>query len=65
MFSQDDLTKLINAGPGIGVSLFLPTKMVGRETLREWTKHGGHAARFLFATVSRPSRTAALVTATR
>ncbi|MDE4130482.1 hypothetical protein PXK18_17690, partial [Phaeobacter gallaeciensis] len=26
---------------------------------REWTKHGGHAARFLFATVSRPSRTAA------
>jgi len=32
---------------------------------REWTKHGGHAARFLFATVSRPSRTAALVTATR
>ena len=31
----------------------------------EWTKHGGHAARFLFATVSRPSRTAALVTATR
>ena len=34
MFSQDDLTKLINAGPGIGVSLFLPTKMVGRETLQ-------------------------------
>lgn len=33
--------------------------------VREWTKHGGHAARFLFATVSRPSRTAALVTATR
>lgn len=33
--------------------------------LGEWTKHGGHAARFLFATVSRPSRTAALVTATR
>ena len=32
---------------------------------REWTKHGGHAACFLFATVSRPSRTAALVTATR
>ncbi len=32
---------------------------------REWTEHGGHAARFLFATVSRPSRTAALVTATR
>ena len=32
---------------------------------REWTKHGGHEARFLFATVSRPSRTAALVTATR
>lgn len=31
----------------------------------EWTKLGGHAARFLFATVSRPSRTAALVTATR
>ena len=31
----------------------------------EWTEHGGHAARFLFATVSRPSRTAALVTATR
>ena len=31
----------------------------------EWTKHGGHAARFLFATVSRPSRTAAFVTATR
>ena len=31
----------------------------------EWTKRGGHAARFLFATVSRPSRTAALVTATR
>ena len=35
------------------------------EVTREWTKHGGHAARFLFATVSRPSRTAALVTATR
>jgi len=34
MFSQDDLTKLINAGSGIGVSLFLPTKMVGRETLQ-------------------------------
>ena len=33
--------------------------------LWEWTKHGGHAARFLFATVSRPSRTAAFVTATR
>ena len=32
---------------------------------REWTEHGGHAARFLIATVSRPSRTAALVTATR
>lgn len=32
---------------------------------REWTEHGGHAGRFLFATVSRPSRTAALVTATR
>ena len=32
---------------------------------REWTAPGGHAARFLFATVSRPSRTAALVTATR
>jgi FtsP/CotA-like multicopper oxidase with cupredoxin domain len=32
---------------------------------REWTEHGGHAARFLLATVSRPSRTAALVTATR
>ena len=31
----------------------------------EWTEHGGHAGRFLFATVSRPSRTAALVTATR
>ena len=31
----------------------------------EWTEHGGHAARFLLATVSRPSRTAALVTATR
>ena len=31
---------------------------------REWTEHGGHAARFLFATASRPSRTAALVTAT-
>lgn len=29
----------------------------------EWTEHGGHAGRFLFATVSRPSRTAALVTA--
>lgn len=32
---------------------------------REWTKHEGHATRFLFATFSRPSRTAALVTATR
>lgn len=31
----------------------------------DWTKHGGHAARFLSVTVSRPSRTAALVTATR
>ena len=31
----------------------------------EWTEHGGHPARFLFATVSRPSRTAALLTATR
>ena len=39
----------------------IPTRWVGGE----WTKHGGHAARFLFATVSRPSRTAALVTATR
>jgi hypothetical protein len=40
---------------------------LGHDTLarREWTEHGGHAARFLFATVSRPSRTAALVTATR
>ena len=33
--------------------------------IREWTKHGGHAARFLFSTVRRPSRTAALATATR
>jgi len=31
---------------------------------REWTKHGGHAARLLFVTVRRPSRTAARVTAT-
>ena len=30
----------------------------------EWTKHGGHAARLLFVTVRRPSRTAARVTAT-
>ena len=48
----------------------VPTPVImtrGSETtsVREWTKHGGHAARFLFATVSRPSRTAALVTATR
>ena len=43
-----------------------PATMLCRYALpREWTKHGGHAARFLFATVSRPSRTAALVTATR
>ncbi len=34
MFCNDDLTNLINAGPGNGVSLFLPTRMVGRETLQ-------------------------------
>ena len=33
--------------------------------VREWTKHGGHVARLLVATVRRLSRTAALVTATR
>ncbi len=47
-----------------------PVTAFGLETpqissIGEWTEHGGHAARFLFATVSRPSRTAALVTATR
>ena len=32
---------------------------------REWTEHGDHVARLLFATVRRPSRTAARVMATR
>jgi hypothetical protein len=44
---------------------FAPTVEAYRDLHREWTEHGGHAGRFLFATVSRPSRTAALVTATR
>ena len=43
----------------------LATLRPSRRGQREWTEHGGHAGRFLFATVSRPSRTAALVTATR
>ena len=47
-----------------GPSVSAPT-MATHGNMREWTEHGGHAARFLFATVSRPSRTAALVTATR
>lgn len=51
-------------------SIEIPSSSVTRSNRErtaggEWTEHGGHAARFLFATVSRPSRTAALVTATR
>ncbi|MFN3642890.1 MAG: hypothetical protein ACK4TB_08205 [Gemmobacter sp.] len=34
MFSRTDLTKLIEAAPAIGVSLFLPTQKHGRETLQ-------------------------------
>ena len=46
-----------------GVQVFAGGMNVGTEW--EWTEHGGHGALLLFATVRRPSRTAALATATR
>jgi hypothetical protein len=53
--------------PAPGATIELDVSEIEDAGIREgeWTEHGGHAGRFLFATVSRPSRTAALVTATR
>jgi hypothetical protein len=61
--NDDNLPDFYAAGGSAPSRLFVNTSARGGD--REWTKHGGHAWRFLFATVSRPSRTAALVTATR
>jgi glycosyltransferase involved in cell wall biosynthesis len=63
--SQLDLGRVHFVGQ-VPHATFVALMQVSRvHAYREWTEHGGHAARFLFATVSRPSRTAALVTATR
>lgn len=51
--------------PADGFALGLAMGAPGHPADREWTEHGGHAARLLFVTFRRPSRTAALVTATR
>ena len=58
---KSDIRTLLAGGRPLVILLILATSFI----LWEWTEHGGHAGRFLFATVSRPSRTAALVTATR